>query len=135
MFSLLKKIEERERLMMNQQKQIEEQLTPRPADKRVIEIEQRVDSMIKKNAVSPSKPWKIMEAHLEYESLKMKNSSPPKSKIPTPKKIKAQLQGDEDEDTPKANQNQMSEAELARKFNAQRAAMARGKIIPGLWKV
>lgn len=122
--------------MMNQQKQIEEQLTPRPADKRVIEIEQRVDSMIKKrNAVSPSKSWKIMEADLEYESLKIKNSSPPKSRIPTPKRIKAQHQGDEDEDTPKSNQNQMSEAELARKFNAQRAAMARGKIIAGLWKV
>jgi hypothetical protein len=110
--------ESRERLMMEQQKQIEEQLTPRPAkhaDIRVLQIEERVDSMMlkKRTAVSPSK-----------------------SKIPTPNRIKAQHQGDED--TPKANQNYptpLSDAELAQKFNAQRAAMARGKIIPGLWNV
>jgi hypothetical protein len=61
--------------------------------------------------------------------------SPSKSKIPTPSRIKAQHQGDND--TSRTNQNYstpLSEADLAQKFNAQRAAMARGKIIPGLWK-
>ena len=118
MFSLVKEVEEeRERLMLKQQKQIEEQLTPRPADKRVIEIEQRIDSMIKKRNVAGAPV------------------SPSKSKIPTPSRIKAQHQGDDD--APKVNQSYptpLSEAELAQKFNAQRAAMARGKIIPGLWK-
>jgi hypothetical protein len=126
--------------MMKQQKQIEEQLTPRQpakhgADMRVLEIEERVDSMIKKRtAVSPSKSKNVINLQLGNESIKVTNLvSPSRSKIPTPNRIKVQYQGDEDVDTPKANQ--MSEAELARKFNAQRVAMARGKIIPGLWEV
>jgi hypothetical protein len=109
--------ERREKLMLKQQKQIEEQLTPRPADKRVIEIEERVDSMMRKNLAGGP-------------------VSPSKSKIPTPSRIKAQHK--DDDNTPKANQHYpppLSEAELAQKFNAQRAAMAKGKIIPGLWKV